>query len=141
MTPSALVAARPSVDSPRPTSTEGCGLTLVQAVALRWGWEATRDGKTVWAILRARGGARPAASANVSGREWVGLSEHQRSDPARAWFEGYLAAMNGQDSDVNPYAAGPFWQALDGTVWSWLETKQDGRAGSPVGTSRGRRPR
>jgi ribosome modulation factor len=43
----------------------------------------------------------------------------QRSDLARAWFEGYLAAMNGQDSDVNPYAAGPFWQALDGTVWSW----------------------
>ena len=32
----------------------GFGLALVQAVALRWGWEATREGKTVWAILRAR---------------------------------------------------------------------------------------
>jgi anti-sigma regulatory factor (Ser/Thr protein kinase) len=32
----------------------GFGLALVQAVALRWGWEATREGKTVWAILRTR---------------------------------------------------------------------------------------
>ena len=39
----------------------GRGLTLVQALALRWGWEATPEGKTVWAILRASGGTRPAA--------------------------------------------------------------------------------
>ena len=57
----------------------------------------------------------------------------QRSDPARAWFEGYLAAMNGQDSDANPYAAGPFWQALDGTVWSWAGDETGWQGWEPGG--------
>jgi ribosome modulation factor len=43
----------------------------------------------------------------------------RRADMARAWFEGYMAAMNGQDSDENPYADDLVWQALDGTVWTW----------------------
>jgi anti-sigma regulatory factor (Ser/Thr protein kinase) len=50
----------------------GLGLTLVQTVALRWGWEATREGKTVWAILRAPGGTRAAASAKVSDGSMIG---------------------------------------------------------------------
>jgi anti-sigma regulatory factor (Ser/Thr protein kinase) len=57
----------------------GFGLTLVQAVALRWGWETTRVGKTVWAILQARGGTRPATSGNGSdaaARSSTVLCEH-----------------------------------------------------------------
>jgi hypothetical protein len=56
------------------------------------------------------------ASADVRGKV---QTTDRRLTMSRAWFEGYLAAMNGQDSDENPYADGPFWQALDGTVWSW----------------------
>jgi anti-sigma regulatory factor (Ser/Thr protein kinase) len=46
----------------------GLGLVLVQAVSVRWGWDATRDGKTVWAILRAPGGtaARPVPTLQMA---------------------------------------------------------------------------
>jgi anti-sigma regulatory factor (Ser/Thr protein kinase) len=46
----------------------GLGLLLVQALSMRWGWDATRQGKTVWAILRAPGGtaARPAPTLQMA---------------------------------------------------------------------------
>jgi hypothetical protein len=52
---------------------------------------------------------------------------------ARAWFEGYLAAMDGRDSETNPYADGIFWQALDGTVWSWSAEDAAWRGWEPGG--------
>ena len=46
----------------------GLGLVLVQAVSLRWGWDVTGEGKTVWAVLRAPGGtgARPVPTLQMA---------------------------------------------------------------------------
>jgi anti-sigma regulatory factor (Ser/Thr protein kinase) len=46
----------------------GLGLVLVQAVSLRWGCDLTREGKTVWAVLRAPGGtnSRPVRTLQMA---------------------------------------------------------------------------
>jgi anti-sigma regulatory factor (Ser/Thr protein kinase) len=47
---------RPRTRPCGPESTTGRGLHLVERVAVRWGTEVTRTGKSVWCELRAPGG-------------------------------------------------------------------------------------